>query len=159
MKYNIDAVIIDYLQLIKFNNNSRSREQEVAYISQCIKNDVAKALDIPVILLAQLSRATEQTKANRPLMSHLRESGSIEHDADNVILLHRPDYYDSELMNENIQETEIIVAKGRNCGTGIAYASFNLPYNKFEDIDEVLKKAETAKDIPYAETFNSSSDI
>ena len=124
-----------------------------------MKNDVAKAMNVPVILLAQLSRATEQNKENRPQMSHIRESGSIENDADNIILLHRPDYYDSELMNEYIQETEIIVAKGRNCGTGIAYADFNLPYNKFEDIDEVLKKTEPVKDIPYAETFNSSSDI
>ena len=85
MKYDIDAVIIDYLQLIKYSNNTRSREQEVAYISQSIKNDIAKSIDIPVILLAQLSRQTESRKESRPQMSDLRESGSIENDADNLL--------------------------------------------------------------------------
>ena len=134
-KYDIDAVIIDYLQLIKYSNNTRSREQEVAYISQSIKNDIAKSIDIPVILLAQLSRQTESRKESRPQMSDLRESGSIENDADNIILLHRPEYYDHNTMNSPIQRTELIVAKGRNCGTGIANASFYLDTNKFSNIN------------------------
>jgi len=138
VQYNIDAVIIDYLQLIKFSNNSRTREQEVSYISQAIKNDIAKDLDIPVILLAQLSRATEQNKANRPQMSHLRESGAIENDADNIILLHRPDYYDPNTMSSPNQTAEIIVAKGRNCGTGITELNFALYTNRFEEISDSL---------------------
>tara|TARA_R110002153_G_scaffold38297_10_gene111352 strand:+ start:4346 stop:5740 length:1395 start_codon:yes stop_codon:yes gene_type:complete len=130
-KYDIGAVVIDYLQLIRYNNNSRSREQEVAYISAIIKNEIAKELNMPVILLAQLSRQAENRKESRPQMSDLRESGSIENDADNIILIHRPDYYNPETMSIPEQEAELIVAKGRNTGTGIGKTTFALKTNKF----------------------------
>ena len=130
-KCDIGAVVIDYLQLIRYYNNSRSREQEVAYISATIKNEIAKELNIPVILLAQLSRQAENRKESRPQMSDLRESGSIENDADNIVLIHRPDYYDPNTMSNSEQEAELIVAKGRNCGTGIGKTTFRLKTNKF----------------------------
>jgi|9_EtaG_2_1085328.scaffolds.fasta_scaffold03532_9 replicative DNA helicase len=135
-KHDIDVVIVDYLQLIRYQNNSRSREQEVAYISSVMKNEIAKELNIPVIMLAQLSRQAESRKASRPQMSDLRESGSIENDADNIILIHRPDYYDHNTMNEPEQEAELIVAKGRNTGTGIGRTMFNLPTNQFKEYEE-----------------------
>ena len=135
-KHDIGAVIIDYLQLIRYYNNSRSREQEVAYISATIKNEIAKELNIPVILLAQLSRQAENRKESRPQMSDLRESGSIENDADNIILIHRPDYYDPNTMTRPEQEAELIVAKGRNTGTGIGKTTFVLKTNKFENYME-----------------------
>ncbi len=127
MKEGIDMFIVDYLQLVNYSDSRRSREQEVAFIAKQLKNELARQLDIPLILLSQLSRKTEERKGNQPMLSDLRESGAIENDADTVILIHRPDYYDKNKMGNEKQDVELIVAKGRNVGTGIAKVMYN-PY-------------------------------
>ncbi|MEG0306460.1 MAG: DnaB-like helicase C-terminal domain-containing protein [Clostridium sp.] len=110
-------IIIDYLQLIESTGGSNSREQEVAKISRELKR-MAKSLDITIVALAQLSRAAESRKDSRPMLSDLRESGSIEQDADMVIFPYREEYYDRELREENkdneTEIMEIILGKNRN---------------------------------------------
>lgn len=107
----LDVVIIDYLTLIDGSGKIENRTQEVSKISRQLKM-LAKELDITVIALAQLSRATEQRKDHRPMLSDLRESGSIEQDADVVIGLYRDEYYDPETIDKNIIES--IILKNRN---------------------------------------------
>lgn len=110
MQQGLDVVIIDYLQLIRTNKKTSSREQEVSYISQELKA-LAKELDITVIALAQLSRAPEQRLDHRPILSDLRESGSIEQDADIIHFLYRDEYYNKETEDRNI--AEVITAKNK----------------------------------------------
>ncbi|MEG2918435.1 MAG: replicative DNA helicase [Clostridium sp.] len=116
-KAGLDVIIIDYLQLIESTGGSSSREQEVAKISRELKR-MAKSLDITIVALAQLSRAAESRKDSRPMLSDLRESGSIEQDADMVIFPYREEYYDRELREENkdneTEIMEIILGKNRN---------------------------------------------
>lgn len=116
-KEGLDVLIIDYLQLIESTGESNSREQEVAKISRELKR-LAKSLNITVIALAQLSRAAEGRRDPRPMLSDLRESGSIEQDADMVIFPYREGYYDKELREkskENEREVmEVIIGKNRN---------------------------------------------
>ena len=112
MEENIGLIIIDYLQLITPSINKASREQEVAEISRSLKI-LAKELNVPVIALSQLSRANEKRNADkRPVLSDLRDSGSIEQDADIVLFIHREDYYDKTTENQRI--AEIIFAKHRS---------------------------------------------
>lgn len=116
-KEGLDVLIIDYLQLIESTGVSNSREQEVAKISRELKR-MAKSLKITVIALAQLSRAAESRRDPRPMLSDLRESGSIEQDADMVIFPYREVYYDKELKEKNKDNErevmEIIIGKNRN---------------------------------------------
>ena len=143
-KFDVDLIVIDYLQLIqgRGQNKNASREQEVAQISGSIKA-IAKELDIPVIILAQLNRQAEQgggkEKAPRPQLSHLRESGSIEQDADIVMILHRDRSLQIEEDQAKIQAegipTELIIAKNRNGETGIVTLNFRPQYTKFEERD------------------------
>lgn len=130
----IGMVVIDYLQLIMGSNtkSGESRQQEVSEISRSLKA-LARELDVPVIALSQLSRGVESRQDKRPMMSDLRESGSIEQDADIVSFLYRDDYYDQESENENT--IEIIIAKQRNGPVGTVELAFIKEYNKFVDID------------------------
>lgn len=125
----LDIIIIDYLQLIKGSNGkSESRQQEISEISRSLKG-IARELDIPIIALSQLSRATEQRADRRPMLSDLRESGAIEQDADMVAFLYRDDYYNEESGAKGI--TEIIIGKQRNGPVGTVKLRFFHELTKF----------------------------
>ena len=111
----LDLVLIDYLQLMEGEGHNESRQQEIAKISRSLKI-LAKELDCPVVALSQLSRAPEQRADHRPMLSDLRESGSIEQDADIVMFLYRDEYYNPDTERKNIGE--VIVAKNRHGETG-----------------------------------------
>lgn len=137
-KRGLDMIIIDYLQLMRAEEGNKSagnREQEISYISRSLKG-LAKELDIPVIALAQLSRAVEQRQDKRPMLSDLRESGSIEQDADLVTFIYRPEYYgvtQDEEGNDNTGLTEIIIRKHRNGSPGTINLKFIKHFGKFAD--------------------------
>ena len=110
-EHGLDLIVVDYLQLMQGSgkkNNSGDRQQEVSEISRSLKA-LARELDVPVIALSQLSRSVEARQVKRPMLSDLRESGSLEQDADIVAFLYREDYYNPETENKNI--TELIIAK------------------------------------------------
>lgn len=132
----LDVVIIDYLQLIRTTLKTSSREQEVSYISQELKA-LAKELDITVIALAQLSRAPEQRADHRPILSDLRESGSIEQDADIIHFLYRDEYYNKETEDKNI--AEVITAKNRNGITTTSKLVWIGKYQRFATLDVIHK--------------------
>ena len=134
LEKNIGLIVIDYLQLIQGSGNRRngSREQEISEISRSLKI-LAKELNIPVIALSQLSRAAEQRNDHRPMLSDLRESGSIEQDADIVMFLYRDDYYNDESENKNI--AEVILAKNRSGSIGTAELLWMSNYTKFANIE------------------------
>jgi replicative DNA helicase len=126
-------IVIDYLQLIQGSVNSReNRQQEVSEISRSLKA-LARELEVPVIALSQLSRSVEQRQDKRPMMSDIRESGSIEQDADIVAFLYREDYYEQDTENKNI--IEIIIAKQRNGPVGTVQLAFVKEYNKFVNLE------------------------
>lgn len=132
-EHGLGMVIIDYLQLISGSGKpGENRQQEVSEISRSLKG-LARELKIPVIALSQLSRGVEQRQDKRPMMSDLRESGSIEQDADIVSFLYREDYYDKETENKDM--IEIIIAKQRNGPTGTVTLAFAKEYNKFVNVD------------------------
>ncbi len=132
-EHGLDMVIIDYMQLIQGSGKTgENRQQEVSEISRSLKG-LARELKIPVIALSQLSRGVEQRQDKRPMMSDLRESGSIEQDADIVSFLYREDYYDKETENQNM--IEIIIAKQRNGPTGTVTLAFAKEFNKFVNVD------------------------
>ena len=133
-EHGLDLVVIDYLQLLQGSKRTDNRQQEVSEISRSLKQ-MARELDCPVIALSQLSRSVESRHDKRPMMSDLRESGSIEQDADIVSFLYRSDYYRSEDADENeVQEpsdvstVEVIIAKNRNGQTGTAELAFMKRY-------------------------------
>jgi replicative DNA helicase len=128
----LGMVLIDYLQLIQGNGRTDNRQQEVSEISRTLK-ELARELKVPVIALSQLSRGVEQRQDKRPMMSDIRESGSIEQDADIVAFLYRDDYYDKESENKNI--IEIIIAKQRNGPVGTVSLAFVKEYNKFVNLE------------------------
>lgn len=117
------VVIIDYLQLLQTEQRFRSIYEKVAYISAGIKS-IAKELEIPIVLLAQLNRGPEVRPNGQPRISDLRDSGTIEQDADNIILLHRPGYF--TMNTASIQELQLIVGKARNHKTGIVKVMVDL---------------------------------
>lgn len=129
----LGMVVIDYLQLIQGSGKrGENRQQEVSEISRSLKG-LARELKVPVIALSQLSRGVEQRQDKRPMMSDIRESGSIEQDADIVAFLYRDDYYDKETENKDM--IEIIIAKQRNGPTGTVTLAFKKEFNKFLNID------------------------
>jgi replicative DNA helicase len=141
-------IVIDYLQLIEIAGRKKSaenRQQEVSMISRTLKH-LARELDVPIIALSQLSRAVEQRQNKRPMMSDLRESGSIEQDADIVAFLYRDDYYDQETEKKNI--IEIIIGKQRNGPVGTVELVFLKNYNKFANYERVQAEHEPAASKP-----------
>ncbi|BAK81881.1 replicative DNA helicase [Candidatus Arthromitus sp. SFB-rat-Yit] len=129
---NIDLIIIDYLQLMSGNSRNESRQQEVSEISRFIKA-LSKEINCPIIALSQLSRAPEQRSDHRPMLSDLRESGSIEQDSDIVMLLYRDEYYNKDTEYKNI--AECIIAKHRNGEVGTIKLAWIGQYSKFENLD------------------------
>lgn len=130
----IQAVVIDYLQLIDTpagQRRSRSREEEISDISRSLKL-LARSLDVPVIVLAQLNRDVEKRTDNKPRMSDLRNSGALEQDADQIWLMHRPDYYEPD---ERPGEAEILVEKNRNGPTGKVVLQFIKESMRFVSVD------------------------
>ena len=143
---NLSLIVIDYLQLIE-GSNSENRQQEVSEISRQLKK-LAKELSVPVIALSQLSRGVEQRQDKRPVMSDIRESGSIEQDADIVAFLYRDDYYTREQQEDgapqvgsdqeaenSLSEVEVIIEKNRSGPRGTVKLLFNKAYNKFASVD------------------------
>ena len=126
----LDLVLIDYLQLMEGEGHNESRQQEIAKISRSLKI-LAKELDCPVVALSQLSRAPEQRADHRPMLSDLRESGSIEQDADIVMFLYRDEYYNPDTGRKNIGE--VIVAKNRHGETGTVELVWFGEIQKFAD--------------------------
>ena len=127
----LDMIIIDYLQLIKGNSTrGDNRQQEISEISRALKG-IARELDIPIIALSQLSRATEQRADRRPMLSDLRESGAIEQDADMVMFLYRDDYYNEDSEDKGL--TEVIIGKQRNGPVGTIKLRFFHDYTRFEN--------------------------
>ena len=129
LQHKIKAVFIDYLQLMH-TPGAESRQQEIAIISRGLKA-LGRELNIPIISLAQLNRGTEGRDGHRPRMSDLRESGAIEQDADVVMLLHRPSYYDP---NEEPNIAEVIIAKQRNGPTGTVKLHFDSRSTRFDNL-------------------------
>lgn len=130
----LDLIIVDYLQLISSSGNKASRREEIDSISKSLKA-MAKELDVPVVVISSLSRATEQRQNKRPILSDLRESGQIEYDADLVMFVHREEYYNPT--DENKGEAEIIIAKQRNGQLGIVKLGWLGPYTKFVDASHI----------------------
>jgi len=133
VQYGIKALIVDYLQLMTSGNKRvQNREQEIATISRGLKN-IAKELHIPVIAMAQLNRAVETRAEKRPVLSDLRESGSMEQDADVVMFIHREDYYQPNA--EPTHEAEVIIAKHRNGPTGVVKLHWQGEYTLFSNAE------------------------
>lgn len=135
LEKNIGLVVIDYLQLVQGSSKraAGSREQEIAEISRSLKI-LAKEINVPVIALSQLSRAPEQRPDHRPMLSDLRESGSIEQDADIVMFLYRDDYYNQDSEKKNV--AEVILAKHRAGSTGTVELAWLGNYTKFGNIEQ-----------------------
>jgi replicative DNA helicase len=132
-QHDIQCIMIDYLQLMGIGGRVESRQQEISTISRQMKA-LARELELPVIVLSQLNRASESREGHRPRMSDLRESGSIEQDADVIMLLHREDYYhkgEADYADTNV--AEVIIAKQRNGPTGVVELVFRSQFTRFED--------------------------
>ena len=130
MEFGLDLVILDYIQLMGGDTRNENRVQEVSYITRSLKV-LARELNVPVLAAAQLSRAVEQREKKRPILSDLRESGSLEQDADIVMFIYREDQYEEETEKQNV--AEIIIAKHRNGPTGSVELIFMSHLAKFVD--------------------------
>lgn len=130
-QHDLQLIVIDYLQLMSSGKRVESRQQEVSEFSRSLKL-LAKELEVPVIALSQLNRSSEQRTDKRPMISDLRESGSIEQDADMVLLIHREDMYDPE--SPHAGEADIIVAKHRNGPTGEIKVAFQGARSRFANM-------------------------
>ena len=133
-RHDLRLVVVDYLQLMTSGKRVESRQQEVSEFSRSLKL-LAKELDVPVIAISQLNRGAEQRVDKRPMLSDLRESGSLEQDADVVVLLHREDAYDRE--SPRAGEADFIVAKHRNGPTHTITVAFQGHYSRFVDMAQV----------------------
>lgn len=138
-EHGLGFIIIDYMQLLQGSGRSTdSRVQEVSEISRGLKG-LARELNVPVMALSQLSRSVEHRDNKRPMLSDLRESGSIEQDADVVMFIYRDDYYDKETENQNI--AEILVRKHRNGPTGDVQVFWKPEYMKFGTLDRKMENS------------------
>ncbi|MCA9408297.1 MAG: replicative DNA helicase, partial [Candidatus Omnitrophica bacterium] len=129
--YDIQLIVLDYLQLMRSSTKADSRQQEISEISRSLKA-LARELSVPVIALSQLSRAVESRQDHRPQLSDLRESGAIEQDADVVVLLMREEYYNPTEENRGV--TDIILAKQRNGPVGTIKLLFRKEFMRFENL-------------------------
>ena len=150
-EHGLSLVVVDYLQLMRSHKNTENRNQEISEIARGLKS-LARELKVPVIALSQLSRAVEKREDKRPMLSDLRESGSIEAEADLVMMLYRPDYYnikevaDTESIRgrdggaddsrRNVEVTEILISKHRNGPTGTVKVGFIKEFASFENLYE-----------------------
>jgi replicative DNA helicase len=130
---DLGIVIIDYLQLMSSRGRYENRQTEVAEMSRNLKM-LARELNTPVVALSQLSRKAEERNDKRPMMSDLRESGSLEQDADIVMFIHRPEMWNKDVENAAKGDAEIIVGKNRNGPTGIARMTWRPEFGRFENI-------------------------
>ena len=130
-RHDLRLVVIDYLQLMSSGKKVESRQQEVSEFSRSLKL-LAKELEVPVVAISQLNRGAEQRTDKKPMMSDLRESGSIEQDADMVLLLHREDAYERE--SPRAGEADFILAKHRNGPTANITVAFQGHYSRFVDM-------------------------
>ncbi|MDO4281498.1 MAG: replicative DNA helicase [Peptococcaceae bacterium] len=128
---NLGMILLDYLQLMGGSGNSENRQQEVSEISRSLKA-LARELQVPIIALSQLSRSVEATKDKRPQLSHLRESGSLEQDADIVLFIHREEYYNEDTDRRGI--ADLIIAKHRNGPTGTVELAFQNELTRFDNL-------------------------
>jgi replicative DNA helicase len=129
-EFGLDLIIIDYLQLMTGDNRTENRVQEISYLSRSLKG-LARELNVPVLVASQLSRAVEQRSDKRPVLSDLRESGSIEQDADIVMFIYRDDVYDESSDRKNV--AELIIAKHRNGPTGTVELYFQRNLTQFRN--------------------------
>ena len=132
LEKGLGLVVIDYLQLMQGSRRSENRQQEISEISRSLKV-LAKELEIPVIALSQLSRAAATRTDHKPALSDLRESGAIEQDADMVIFLHRPDYYDPNTDKKNIAECIVVIH--RTAATDTIELLWNGEFTKFRTLN------------------------
>lgn len=132
----LGLIVIDYLQLIQGRARNENRQQEIAEITRSLKA-LARELRVPVVALAQLSRAVETASERRPLLSHLKESGEIETAADVVAFIYREDYYNQNTQKKNV--AEIIVAKQRNGPTGSVELMWRKEFTRFENLERYQK--------------------
>jgi len=128
----LGLIVIDYLQLMQLGRRNENRQQEISEISRSLKA-LARELNVPVIALSQLSRAVEQTSEKKPALSHLRESGALEQDADLVMFIYRDEYYNPNTDRPGI--AELIIAKHRNGPTGTVELGFIKEFTKFVNLD------------------------
>ncbi len=136
-EHGLGLIVIDYLQLMQSRNRSENRQQEVSDISRALKA-LAREVNVPVIALSQLSRAVEQRTDKKPNLSDLRESGSLEQDADLVAFLYREDYYNPETDKKGI--TELLIAKQRNGPVGTVELLFQKEFSKFVGLEKYRKQ-------------------
>lgn len=137
IEHDLKLIIIDYLQLMQGSSGSsrsENRQQEISEISRSLKA-LARELKVPVIALSQLSRGVESRQVKKPMLSDLRESGSLEQDADIVAFLYREDYYDPETEHKNI--TDVIIAKHRNGPVDSVQLFFHKQFTKFSDLSRI----------------------
>ncbi len=135
-EHDIQLIIIDYLQLMQGSagaSRSENRQQEISEISRSLKG-LARELNVPIIALSQLSRGVESRQIKRPMLSDLRESGSLEQDADIVAFLYREDYYNQEIEEEKKNITEFLISKHRNGPVGTVFLYFYKAITRFESL-------------------------
>jgi replicative DNA helicase len=135
LRQSIGMIVVDYIQLIDSDESRDSRQEQIAKISRRLKT-LAREMKLPVVALSQLNRAVENREDRRPRMADLRESGAIEQDADMILLLHRPEYYDP---NDQPGIAEVIVAKNRNGATGTVKLTFLKNFTRFENLATVAE--------------------
>ncbi|MFO0958040.1 MAG: replicative DNA helicase [Isosphaeraceae bacterium] len=140
LRHNIGLIVVDYIQLVDAEDGRESRQEQIAKISRRLKI-LARELNVPVIALSQLNRAVENREDRRPRMADLRESGAIEQDADMVLLLHRPEYYDA---NDQPGIAEVIIAKNRSGATGTVKLTFLKNFMRFENLAAVAEPIDAA---------------
>jgi replicative DNA helicase len=135
LEHGISVIIVDYLQLMRGNKSNVPREQEIADISRSLKG-IAKDLEVPVIALSQLNRALENRSDKHPQLSDLRESGSLEQDADIILFIYRDEVYNKETSDRGV--AELVIAKHRNGPTGMIRLAFIGKYTKFANLSSQM---------------------